>query len=219
MIGTTVPVITIDGPAGAGKGTIASLVANRLGWHLLDSGAIYRVAALAVMRADIPLEQPIAIASLLERLDIVFAKGRAYLGDEDVSLAIRSPDCASATSTLAAMPAVRTALMARQRAFRCAPGLVADGRDMGTVVFPDAGLKVFLTASPEVRAERRYRQLSTQGISANLATLIKEIAARDKRDSGRAVAPLRPADDAVCIDSSYLTPEQVLERIIDNLHS
>ena len=212
-----IPVITIDGPAGAGKGTIAGLLADKLGWRLLDSGAIYRVAALAVMKKGIPLNDPAAIASMLSDLDIEFIDGKVFSEQEDVSLAIRSPDCAQATSEIAAIPAVRAALFERQRAFRRLPGLIADGRDMGTVVFPDATLKIFLTASPEVRGERRHKQLSEQGISATLATLIREIAVRDKRDAGRAIAPLRPADDAVNIDSSCLTPSEVLEKITSYL--
>ncbi|MEZ5480182.1 MAG: (d)CMP kinase [Thiolinea sp.] len=210
----TAPVITIDGPAGAGKGTIAGLLAQQLGWYLLDSGAIYRVAALVVMRQNIPLDDPDAIVTLLDKLVIEFDGERVFADQEDVSRAIRNPDCAQATSRIAAIPAVRAALLEQQRAFRRPPGLIADGRDMGTVVFPDAPLKIFLTASPEVRAERRFKQLSEQGISANLATLIEEIAARDQRDSGRVVAPLRPAEDAVYIDSSGFTPEQVLDRIL-----
>ncbi|MGB1008679.1 MAG: (d)CMP kinase [Thiolinea sp.] len=212
-----VPVITIDGPAGAGKGTIAGLLAQKLGWHLLDSGAIYRVAGLATINNGIGPDSPEAIVELLHKLEIAFVNGKVYADQKDISLEIRDPAVAGITSKIAALPAVRTALMERQRAFRRLPGLVADGRDMGTVVFPDATLKIFLTASPQVRGERRYKQLSEQGISATLAALIKEIAARDKRDAERAVAPLRPADDAVCIDSSCLTPEQVLAEICSHL--
>jgi cytidylate kinase len=211
--GISVPVITIDGPAGAGKGTIAAMLAEKLGWHLLDSGAIYRTAALQVMNQCVALNDADAIVSLLGGMDIRFADGKVYSGGEDVSAAIRNPECAGTTSKIAAIPAVRAALLERQRAFATAPGLVADGRDMGTVVFPEAILKIFLTASPEIRGERRFKQLSQQGISANLATLIDEIAARDKRDAGRATAPLLAADDAVTIDSSYMTPDEVLEQI------
>lgn len=211
--GISVPVITIDGPAGAGKGTIAAMLAEKLGWHLLDSGAIYRTAALQVMNQCVALNDADAIVSLLGGMDIRFAAGKVYSGGEDVSAAIRNPECAGTTSKIAAIPAVRAALLERQRAFATAPGLVADGRDMGTVVFPEAILKIFLTANPEIRGERRFKQLSQQGISANLATLIDEIAARDKRDAGRATAPLLAADDAVTIDSSYMTPDEVLEQI------
>ena len=212
-----VPVITIDGPAGAGKGTIAEMLADRLGWHLLDSGAIYRVAGLMTMRGALATDNAAAIVELLNTLDIRFAQQKVFANQEDISLAIRDPVCSGVTSQIAALPEVRSALMNQQRAFRQEPGLIADGRDMGTVVFPDATLKIFLTASPEVRGERRYKQLSQQGISANLAHLIQEIAARDKRDAERAVAPLRPADDAIYIDSSSLTPEQVLEKITSHL--
>ena len=212
-----VPVIAIDGPAGAGKGTIAEMLANELGWHLLDSGAIYRVAGLMTMRSALAMDDAAAIVELLSTLDIRFAQQKVFANQEDISLAIRDPACSGVTSQIAALPEVRTALMAQQRAFRQAPGLIADGRDMGTVVFPDATLKIFLTASPEVRGERRYKQLSQQGISANLAHLIQEIAARDKRDAERAVAPLRPADDAIYIDSSSLMPEQVLAKITSHL--
>ncbi len=208
-----VPVVTIDGPAGAGKGTIAGLLARQFSWHLLDSGAIYRAAALEILKQCIPLDDSQLIQETLGNMDVCFVDGKVLSGDEDVSLAIRTPECADMTSKIAAIPAVRAALLERQRAFAVAPGLVADGRDMGTVVFPDAKLKIFLTASPEIRGERRFKQLSEQGISANLATLIDEIAARDERDAGRAVAPLRAADDAVAIDSSRMTPQEVLEMI------
>ncbi|MEZ5534254.1 MAG: (d)CMP kinase [Thiolinea sp.] len=213
MVEQAVPVITIDGPAGAGKGTIAGMLAEQLGWRLLDSGAIYRTAALEVMKHCVVLDDAEALSNLLGKLDVRFEGDRVYSGDEDVSLAIRNPECAGMTSKIAAIPVVRSALLERQRAFAQPPGLVADGRDMGTVVFPAAKLKIFLTASPEIRGERRFKQLSQQGISANLATLIDEIAARDKRDASRATAPLLPADDAVTIDSSHMTPEEVLAKI------
>ena len=208
------PVITIDGPAGSGKGTIAALLAKQLGWFLLDSGAIYRVAAHAALEAKLDLEDETALVNLIQSLAMRFTDGKVWRNHQEVSLAIRTPVVADATSRISTLPAVRAALIDQQRAFRQAPGLVADGRDMGTVVFPDAKLKVFLTASPEIRAQRRLKQLSEQGIYANITALIGEIKERDERDSNRPIAPLRPADDALIIDSSQLSPEQVLSLIL-----
>ncbi|MFZ1344367.1 (d)CMP kinase [Thiothrix eikelboomii] len=210
------PVITIDGPAGSGKGTIAALLAKQLGWFLLDSGAIYRVAAHAALEAKLDLEDETALVSLIQSLAMRFTDGKVWRNHQEVSLAIRTPVVADATSRISTLPAVRAALIDQQRAFRQAPGLVADGRDMGTVVFPDAKLKVFLTASPEIRAQRRLKQLSEQGIYANIAALIREIKERDERDSNRPIAPLRPADDALIIDSSQLSPEEVLSLILQS---
>lgn len=210
------PVITIDGPAGSGKGTIAALLAQQLGWQLLDSGAIYRVAAQAALEAQIPLDAAEALVALIQGLEMRFEDGKVWRNNHDVSLAIRTPAAADATSRISALPPVRAALMDRQRAFRQLPGLVADGRDMGTVVFPDAKLKVFLTASPEIRAERRLKQLSEQGIYANITALIGEIKERDERDSNRPIAPLRPAADALIIDSSQLNPDQVLHLMMQH---
>lgn len=210
------PVITIDGPAGSGKGTIAALLAQQLGWQLLDSGAIYRVAAQAALEAQVPLDDAEALVALIQGLEMRFEEGKVWRNNQDVSLAIRTPAAADATSRISALPPVRAALMDRQRAFRQLPGLVADGRDMGTVVFPDAKLKVFLTASPEIRAERRLKQLSEQGIYANITALIGEIKERDERDSNRPIAPLRPAADALIIDSSQLNPDQVLHLIMQH---
>ncbi|MFI0399198.1 MAG: (d)CMP kinase [Thiolinea sp.] len=210
------PVITIDGPAGSGKGTIAAMLAKKLAWQLLDSGAIYRVAAQAALEGNIPLTEAEALVELIQGLEMYFEDGKVWRNNQDVSLAIRTPAAADATSRISALPPVRAALMDRQRAFRQLPGLVADGRDMGTVVFPDAKLKIFLTASPEIRAERRLKQLSEQGIYASIAALIGEIKERDERDSNRPIAPLRPAADALIIDSSQLNPEQVLHLILQH---
>lgn len=212
----SVPVITIDGPAGSGKGTIASMLAKQLGWHLLDSGAIYRVAAQAALEVGVPLDDADGLVGLIQSLDMRFENGQVWRNNQNVSLTIRTTATADATSRISALPAVRAALLDRQRGFCQQPGLIADGRDMGTVVFPDARLKVFLTASPEVRAERRLKQLSEQGIYANVTALIREIQERDERDSNRPIAPLRPAADALIIDSSQLSPEQVLHLILQH---
>lgn len=216
--GPGVPILTIDGPSGAGKGTIARAVAARLGWRLLDSGALYRVAALAALRAGIPLEDEDRVAELAGRLDVEFAeldgRERVVLDGEDVTAELRTERCGEAASKVAALPAVRRALLARQRAFIAPPGLVADGRDMGTGVFPEAVLKVFLTATPEERARRRHKQLKDKGIDVSLRDLSREIAQRDERDANRPVAPLVPAHDARIIDSTHMSPEEVTERIL-----
>ncbi|MCL4525810.1 MAG: (d)CMP kinase [Gammaproteobacteria bacterium] len=201
-----VPVVTLDGPGGVGKGTLGRLLAHDLGWHLLDSGAIYRALALAAQRAGLHADEEAALSDLARALPLSF-RGAAdqthvLLGGEVVDAEIRSPEISALTSKIAALPAVRAALLQRQRDFRQAPGLVADGRDMGTVVFPDAPLKIFLTASAEVRGKRRLNQLMEQGSSANLATVVAEIAERDARDQQRSVAPLRPASDARLLDTS-----------------
>ena len=209
----TAPVIAIDGPSASGKGTIASRVARELGFHYLESGALYRLLALLSLREGTLDER--RLAYLAAHMDVEFAAGEVLLEDEDVSDKIRSEPCGVRASEVAKLPALRAALLARQRAFRRAPGLVADGRDMGTVVFPDARLKIFLTATPEVRAERRYKQLKEKGIDANLRALSRDLEERDERDTKRAVSPLIPAADSQVIDSSSLSIEQVAGRILE----
>ncbi|MFT0533319.1 (d)CMP kinase [Castellaniella hirudinis] len=208
------PVITIDGPTASGKGTIAQRVAERLGWRVLDSGALYRLTALAVQDAGADACNEPAAAALARQLDVRFDAGGVWLRDRDVTQAIRREAIGNLASQVAAWPAVRTALLARQRDFRAAPGLVADGRDMGTVVFPDAPLKIFLDAAVGVRAERRYKQLSEKGISANLDDLLNDLRDRDARDRGRAHAPLVAAHDAVTIDSSHIGVDQVVQQVL-----
>nr|MBO2514325.1 (d)CMP kinase [Gammaproteobacteria bacterium] len=211
------PIVTVDGPSGSGKGTVSRALAKRLGWHLLDSGALYRVTALAAQRAGVDLGNEAEVARVAASLDVQFSEGeqeRVLLAGDDVTHELRTEQCGEAASKVAAMPAVRRALLDRQRAFAVPPGLVADGRDMGTGVFPDALLKVFLTASPEERARRRYKQLIEKGIDVNLHDLSREIAQRDERDANRPVAPLAPAADARIIDSTRMSPEEVTERIL-----
>lgn len=213
------PVITIDGASGTGKGTVSQLLATRLRWKFLDSGALYRVLALAAQKHNVAFDNEAALEILAKHLDVQFIAQESnppqiILEGEDVTEIIRTEKMGNAASLVGALPAVRTALLSRQHAFRDYPGLVADGRDMGTVVFPDAELKIFLVASPEERARRRYNQLKEQGISVNLGDLIKELRERDRRDQERAVAPLKPAEDAIRIDTDYLTIEQVVERIV-----
>jgi cytidylate kinase len=217
------PVITIDGPSGSGKGTIAGLLAKRLDWNLLDSGALYRLLAFAAGNHGVDLSNEASLKVLAAHLDVQFiaaADGkpqRIILEGDDVSQAIRNEDVAAGASQVAALPAVREALLQRQRAFQEAPGLVADGRDMGTVVFPDSPLKIFLTASAEERARRRYLQLKAKGDDVSLSSLLDEIRARDERDTQRAVAPLKPAADAIQLDSTELSIDQVLERIMSEI--
>lgn len=215
---TQLPVLTVDGPGGAGKGTVSRLVAERLGWHLLDSGALYRLTAQAAAKHGVALDDVAGLARLAETLDVAFIaeQGRAnvLLEGEDVSQTIRTEAVGERASRVAAIPEVRSALLARQRDFRKPPGLVADGRDMGTVVFPGAALKIFLTASAEERARRRLLQLQEAGVDASLPSLLKEIQARDARDTQRAVAPLKPADDAVELDTTELTIPDVVDHIL-----
>jgi cytidylate kinase len=212
-----VPVLTIDGPSGSGKGTLAQRLAVELGWHYLDSGAIYRVLAQAALQANINFSDVSALTALAETLPVTFkVEGDGLvvlLNGEDVSLLIRSEQAGNAASKVAAIPEVRAALLQRQRDFRQAPGLVTDGRDMGTVVFEDAPFKVYLTASAEVRAQRRYKQLKEKGIDSNLADLIAEITERDERDQQRDVAPLKPATDAMILDSTALGIDAVFQRV------
>lgn len=213
----TIQVLTIDGPSGSGKGTVARLLAKKLGWHMLDSGALYRLTALAAQRRGIGLDDADAVAEVARNLDVRFEgdeETRVLLDGEDVTLTIRSEAAGAAASTVAAHPAVREALLDRQRRFAQPPGLVADGRDMGTVVFPEAPVKIYLDASAEVRGERRYKQLNEKGLGANLNQIIEDIRQRDQRDMQRPVAPLKPADDAYVIDSSGLTVEQVLAECL-----
>ena len=217
--GMSVPVIAVDGPSGSGKGTVSRILAKRLGWHLLDSGALYRLVALAGALREFPADDEVGHAALAAGLDVAFevdAAGneRVLLEGRNVTRDIRTETAGSAASRVAAMPSVRQALLDRQRAFATPPGLVADGRDMGTVVFPAAPVKVFLTASAEERALRRYKQLKEKGLAANLAGLSQEILERDQRDSSRPVAPLRPAPDAVVIDSTGMTVEAVVDRVL-----
>ncbi len=208
----TVPVVAIDGPSASGKGTIASRVAETLGFHYLESGALYRLVALVSLRHGTLDEQ--RLAELAVSMQVGFQAGKVFLEKQDVSQDVRSEACGNRASEVARMPAVRGALLKRQRAFRQPPGLVADGRDMATVVFPDAALKIFLTANPEIRAERRYKQLKEKGISANLRALSRDLAERDARDANRAVAPLAPAPDSQVLDSSALSIDEVVERIV-----
>jgi cytidylate kinase len=215
---SAVPVVTIDGPSGAGKGTVSRRLADRLGWHLLDSGALYRLVALAGIRGRLAMDDQAGHVRLAGALEPEFGlrndgSERILLGGEDVTAALRNEDTGAGASRVAAWPAVRAALLRRQHAFARPPGLVADGRDMGTVVFPQAALKIFLSATPEERARRRYNQLKGKDSAVTLAALSREIAARDRQDASRPVAPLVPAEDAVIIDSTALTVVQVIDTL------
>jgi cytidylate kinase len=217
---TKTPVITIDGPSGSGKGTIARRVAEALDMHLLDSGALYRLVALAAARQGKSGASEAELAAIAADLDVRFSvddlgEEQVWLAVEEVSRELRTEECGLLASRVAAIPAVRNALLGLQKSFRRAPGLVADGRDMGTTVFPDAWLKIFLTASATERAKRRHKQLNDKGIDVSLAALSRDIENRDKRDSERSVAPLRPAEDARLLDSSNLTIEEVTQTVLD----
>ena len=212
-----IPVITVDGPGGSGKGTISLCLAAELGWHLLDSGALYRLVAVAAMDQGVDPQDEAALGRVAEELDVEFGSSGegmvVLLQGQDVTGRLRSEAVSALASEVASLPAVRAALVRRQRAFRQPPGLVADGRDMGTVIFPDAQLKIFLTASAEARAERRYKQLKEKGENVNLSRLFREIEKRDERDRKRAISPLKPAADAHVIDSTELTIDEVLQKI------
>ncbi|MFT5313308.1 MAG: cytidylate kinase [Paraglaciecola sp.] len=215
----TASVITIDGPSGAGKGTVSSLLAKKLGWHFLDSGAIYRVLAIASVHHQIQAEDELALLPLAAGLDVSFetngAGARVILEGEDVTDVIRTEEIGAVASKIASLPTIREALLRRQRAFKQSPGLVADGRDMGTIVFPNAQAKVFLTASAEERALRRFNQLKDKGHDVSMSRLLADIQARDERDANRIVAPLIPAEGALILDSTLLDVNQVFERISD----
>ncbi len=212
---TAVPVIAIDGPSASGKGTIAERVARSLGFHYLDSGSLYRLVALAAVKEATRLDDEAALARRALHLHVTFENGDIFLFGQKVTDAIRTEECGVGASRVAALPAVRAALLERQRAFRTPPGLVAEGRDMGTVVFPDAALKVFLTASAEIRAERRHKQLKEKGIDANIRTLLQELHERDQRDSARSAAPLQKAIDARELDSTDLGIDEIVRQVLD----
>lgn len=214
-------VVTIDGPGGSGKGSLALSVAGELGFHLLDSGAIYRLLALKALREDVDLEDEAALVGILEDFDIRFEAGKElstpFLDNQDVTAELRTEEAGDAASRVARHGAVRTALLTVQRAFFQPPGLVADGRDMGTVVFPEARFKFFLYASVEIRAQRRYKQLINMGLTANIAQLQADMSERDERDSNREASPLLPAEDALVVDSSLLNLNQVTELVLSHI--
>jgi CMP/dCMP kinase len=216
----TMPVITVDGPSGSGKGTVCRLLADKLNWDVLDSGAIYRVLALAALHHQIALDNEEALVPLAAILDVQFTfesttkNSKVILEGEDVTTAIRNEEVGAAASKVASLPRVREALLRRQRAFRTENGLIADGRDMGTVIFPDANIKIYLTASAEERANRRYQELNAQGLDVTLSGLIEDIKARDDRDMNREIAPLVPADDAIVIDTTEISADEVFLKVM-----
>ncbi|RUO31710.1 cytidylate kinase [Aliidiomarina sedimenti] len=218
------PVITIDGPSGSGKGTISRMLADKLGWYLLDSGAIYRVLAVASLHHNFGPQDEESLVALATDLDVKFIANdetgltHVILEGEDVTMAIRTQEVANQASKIAALPRVREALLRRQRAFREMPGLVADGRDMGTVVFPDAEAKIFLTASAEERARRRFNQLQEKGMDANMDALVTEIRERDERDMNRSAAPLKPAEGSLMLDSTAMSIDKVLDEVLQYAH-
>jgi 3-phosphoshikimate 1-carboxyvinyltransferase/cytidylate kinase len=209
-----IPVIAIDGPSASGKGTVAQRVAEKLGFHYLDSGALYRLVALAAIRSEVDLRDERTLSDIAAQLDAGFEGAEIRLQNEDVTNAIRAEVCSNAASQIAAYPEVRTALLERQRQFRRIPGLVADGRDMGSVVFPEAILKIFLTASTETRAQRRYKQLIEKGIDANIATLLQDIRERDARDSNRPVAPLQQGANTHLLDTTSLSIAEAVDSVL-----
>ncbi|MEO6352347.1 MAG: (d)CMP kinase [Oxalobacteraceae bacterium] len=209
-----VPVIAIDGPTASGKGTVAQRVAQQFGWHYLDSGALYRLTALSALRSNTPLSDQQRIAALAATLPCSFSGERVLLSGADVTDAIRVEDIGNAASKIATLPAVRQALVGLQLGFRRAPGLVADGRDMGTVIFPDASLKIFLTASVDARAQRRYKQLIAKGFSASITDLSRDLNERDARDAQRVTAPLKPADGAFLLDTSDMSADQAVSQVL-----
>ena len=208
------PVIAIDGPSASGKGTVAQRVAERLQFHYLDSGALYRLVAYTAIQSEVDLTDETALSDIARDLDVVFTGTRILLKGEDVADAIRAEVCSNGASKVAAYPQVRASLLDRQRAFRQIPGLVADGRDMGSVVFPDAVLKIFLTADAETRAQRRYKQLMEKGIDANISTLLQDIRDRDARDINRSVAPLQQGTDAILLDTTSLNIVQAVDEVL-----
>jgi cytidylate kinase len=215
MSGTPIPVITIDGPTASGKGTVAHRVADRLGFHYLDSGALYRLTALVALRHETSLKDEHALAKLAAGLPCSFAGEHIYLGEEDVSQTIRKEEVGNTASRIAVLPTVRHALVGLQLGFRKPPGLVADGRDMGTVIFPHAQLKIFLTASVAARAERRYKQLIEKGFAANMADLLQDLTERDARDANRSIAPLKPAEGAYLLDTSDMSADEAVSQVLD----
>jgi len=212
-----IPVVTIDGPSGVGKGTLAQFLTSKTQFHFLDSGAIYRALAFGALKNALALDDVVGLAALAESLPVTFVDAKILYDGEDITAQVRTEEVAGVASTIAVIPEVRSALMARQKAFATTPGLIADGRDMGTVVFPNADIKLYLTASAEIRAERRVKQLKTQGVSANIDQITQDIKERDERDLNRKTAPLKPADDAIVIDTSNLDIDKVCQKAVSLL--